>query len=59
MAIDARIRELGNRHRTLDSAIAAEQSRPARDSLRLAELKRRKLKLKEEMEHLMSGATAH
>lgn len=52
MAIDARIRELGNRHRSLEAAIAEELSRPAVDTLRLSELKRRKLKLKEEMEQL-------
>jgi hypothetical protein len=59
MAIDARIRELGNRHRSLEAAIEDEMSRPAVDSLRLWELKRRKLKLKEEMEHLKSAAQAH
>ena len=52
MAIDARIRELGNRHRSLEAAIEDELSRPATDSLRLWELKRRKLRLKEEMEGL-------
>jgi hypothetical protein len=52
MAIDARIRELGNRHRSLEAAIEDEMSRPAVDSIRLWELKRRKLKLKEEMESL-------
>jgi hypothetical protein len=52
MAIDARIRELGNRHRSLEAAIAEELSRPSVDTLRLSELKRRKLKLKEEMEQL-------
>jgi hypothetical protein len=52
MAIDARIRELGNRHRSLEAAIAEELTRPATDSLRLSELKRRKLKLKEELEQL-------
>lgn len=52
MAIEARIRELGSRHETLDRAIQDEMSRPATDELRLRELKRRKLKLKEEMESL-------
>lgn len=59
MAIDARIRELGNRHRSIEAAIEDELSRPANDSLRLRELKRRKLRLKEEMEQLRSGAPAH
>ena len=52
MAIDARIRELGTRHETLDRAIQDETNRPAADELRLRELKRRKLRLKEEMESL-------
>ena len=52
MAIEARIRELGSRHETLERAIADETSRPASDELRLRELKRRKLKLKEELEAL-------
>lgn len=52
MAIQARIRELDFRHETLDRAIQDEASRPAADELRLRELKRRKLKLKEELEML-------
>ncbi|HEY5008529.1 MAG TPA: DUF465 domain-containing protein [Caulobacteraceae bacterium] len=52
MAIEARIRELGSRHETLERAIQDETSRPAGDDLRIRELKRRKLKLKEEMETL-------
>jgi hypothetical protein len=52
MAIEARIRELDSRHETLERAIADENNRPACDELRLRELKRRKLKLKEEMEVL-------
>jgi hypothetical protein len=52
MAIEARIRELDSRHETLERAIADEASRPASDELRLRELKRRKLRLKEEMEAL-------
>ena len=56
MAIDARIRELGNRHHNLDRAIDAELARPMADSTRLKELKRKKLRLKEEIEGLR---TAH
>ncbi len=52
MAIEARIRELGVRHQTLDRAIEDELRRPASDAMRLRELKRQKLKLKEEMETL-------
>jgi hypothetical protein len=52
MAIEARIRELGSRHEHLERAIHEEASRPAADELRLRELKRRKLRLKEELETL-------
>ena len=52
MAIEARIRELGSRHETLDRAIKDELQRPASDALRLREMKRKKLKLKEEIETL-------
>ena len=54
MAIEARIRELGVKHHALERAIEEEISRPAADSMRLAELKRKKLRLKEEMETLRS-----
>ena len=52
MAIEARIRELGVRHQTLERAIEDEISRPAADAVRLTDLKRQKLRLKEEMENL-------
>ena len=54
MAIEARIRELGSRHKTLERAIEEEMRRPVYDELRLGELKRQKLRLKEEMENLRS-----
>jgi hypothetical protein len=50
MAIEARIRELGVRHQSLERAIEAELRRPASDTFRLGELKRQKLRLKEEIE---------
>jgi hypothetical protein len=52
MAIEARIRELGVRHQSLERAIEDEASRPAADPARLKELKLKKLRLKEEMEGL-------
>ena len=58
MAIDGRIRELGNRHHTLERAIEEELGRPLADSARIADLKRQKLRLKEQMETLR-GARAH
>ena len=54
MALEARIRELGSRHQSLEDAIQDEMRRPAADDIRLKELKRQKLRLKEEMEVLRS-----
>ncbi len=54
MAIEARIRELGVRHQSLERAIEDETSRPFADAVRLRDLKRKKLRLKEEMESLRS-----
>ncbi|HWD66931.1 MAG TPA: DUF465 domain-containing protein [Caulobacteraceae bacterium] len=56
MAIEARIRELDLRHQTLERAIEDELSRPSGDDLRIMELKRQKLRLKEELETLKSAA---
>lgn len=56
MAIEARIRELGVRHRQLDRAIADAVRYPSFDDLELRDLKRRKLRLKEEMEFLRRRA---
>src|SRR4051794_12293141 len=52
MALDARIRELGSRHQSLEEAIQDELRRPASDDIRLQELKKQKLRLKEELETL-------
>ena len=52
MALESHIRELTQRHQVLERAIEDETSRPAADTLRLTELKRQKLRLKEEMEAL-------
>jgi hypothetical protein len=52
MAVDARIRELGSRHHALEEAIMDELRRPHADDIRLQELKRQKLRLKEQIEAL-------
>ncbi len=56
MTIEARIRELGNRHRQLDTVIQREVNRPSVDPLQVRELKRRKLRLKEEITSLENRA---
>lgn len=45
----AHISALEAKHASLDSRIAAEQARPAPDRLVIADLKRRKLRVKEEL----------
>lgn len=57
MTIEARIRELGNRHRNLDETIQREIGRPAVDPIRVKEMKRQKLRLKEEITSLEARAT--
>jgi len=52
MALESRIRELDNRHRDLDATIQAEARSPAIDDIRIALLKRQKLRIKEEIEAL-------
>ncbi len=52
MAIEARIRELGVRHRNLDHQIEDEGRSLASDDFRMKELKRQKLRIKEELEAL-------
>ena len=52
MALEARLRELDSRHRKLDRTIEQETNHPASDDIRIAELKRQKLRLKEEIEGL-------
>lgn len=55
MAVEARLRELGARHQSLEKAIQDELRRPSADDLRIQELKRQKLKLKDELEALRAA----
>ena len=52
MALDAHLEELSEKHRALDRKIEEELARPTSDDLKIAELKRQKLRLKDEMERL-------
>jgi hypothetical protein len=52
MALEAHIRELSDRHARLDQTIQQVQRRPAVDPVDIATLKRKKLRLKEELEAL-------
>ena len=52
MALDAHLTELSERHRALDRKIEEEQGRLTSDEFKIAEWKRQKLRLKDEMERL-------
>jgi hypothetical protein len=52
MSLQSHMSELVRRHRTLEKQIEAEKAHPAQDTLKLVELKRRKLQLKDELERL-------
>jgi hypothetical protein len=52
MSIESHLSELARKHEALEREIEAERIHPASDSLKIAELKRRKLSLKDEIERL-------
>jgi hypothetical protein len=52
MALDAHLVELSEKHRALDRKIEEEQARPLAGPLKIAEWKRLKLRLKDEIERL-------
>jgi hypothetical protein len=52
MSLFAHIEELTEKHQAIHRQIELEMSRPLVDSLKVSELKRRKLRLKEKIEKL-------
>ena len=54
MAIKAHMETLNKRHQELETAIALEVKHPASDDLRIIELKRQKLRIKDQLEELRS-----
>lgn len=52
MAIESRLRELDAKHRDLEARIEDAKKHPSVDWTKISELKRVKLKLKEELETL-------
>ena len=52
MALEAHVDELSTKHRNLDKLIQEEESRPAVDNVRIHELKRQKLILKDRLTRL-------
>ena len=59
MAMQAHLAELERRHRALESEISEALAHPSADDLKLAELKRRKLQLKDEIARLRQDASVH
>jgi hypothetical protein len=56
MSQEARIRELSERHKRLEAAIAEELKHPPGDDIRIHELKRKKLRIKDEIASLSMRA---
>lgn len=55
MSLSAHIEELSEKHRNLQRRIETEMARPLVDSLKVAELKKRKLRLKDRIQRLSVG----
>jgi len=59
MATTTQLAELEQRHRTLEAEIAEAQAHPSTDDFKLAELKRRKLQVKDEIARLRLDTSVH
>lgn len=57
MSIESHLTELERRHQALEREIESELTHPSADSLRVVELKRKKLMLKEEIVRLRVGVS--
>jgi hypothetical protein len=58
MSIDSHLSELVRRHQAIEEAIQAEENHPASDDIKVHELKRKKLHLKDQIERLRHQAEA-
>jgi hypothetical protein len=59
MAIQAHLAELEKKHRALEDEINEALTHPSADDLKLVELKRKKLQLKDEITRLRQDASVH
>jgi hypothetical protein len=59
MSMQSHLAELERRHQALEDEITECLTHPAVDDLRIVELKRRKLHVKDEIERLRNGASVH
>ena len=58
MPLTQRIESLKKRHSSIEADLKAEESRPAQDEIKINQLKRDKLNLKDEITRLESERTA-
>jgi hypothetical protein len=59
MAIESHLAELERRHQALEQEIDEAQSHPSTDDLAIAELKRKKLLVKDEIARLRQDTLVH
>jgi hypothetical protein len=55
MALQGHIDHLSNQHKKLKDTISAEMARPDWDEIRVAALKKQKLRIKDEIERLLGS----
>jgi hypothetical protein len=59
MSIQAHLAELERRHQALENEISEALAHPSSDGLKVAELKRRKLQVKDEIARLRLDVSVH
>ena len=59
MSIQSHLQELKRRHAAIEQELSRELNHPASDPLRVAELKRKKLVLKDQMSRFDGSSTVH
>ncbi|MGA3308645.1 MAG: DUF465 domain-containing protein [Xanthobacteraceae bacterium] len=59
MAIESHLAELERRHQALEQEISEALTHPSTDALKIVELKRRKLHVKDEIARLRQEAIVH
>ena len=59
MSMQSNLAELEKKHQALEAEINECLTHPAVDDLRIVELKRKKLQLKDEIERLRNGKSLH
>lgn len=59
MSMQAHLAELERRHQALEEEITEAQNHPSTDALRIAELKRKKLLVKDEIARVQQETSVH